>query len=392
MKRIGCLLLTLCCFVSVMGASAAEKPPIRYVNEELGQWLREQELPRQEIDLPRDGVWSPEDELPDILLTDSSSFDLDLFKATGELADLSSSPAVTAAVSRMLPQVRAWITTHSSSAASIPRIVAYPIIVMYTPVYWNEQAWQAAGFSPEDAPQSYIALLDFLDHWVGRVSAKPEKAVCVFRLKGWNTGDKRFNDSYWLMDILLDAWEAQQRMAGQTVCFDDPAFIALTERTLTTGEALYQVSPSASQRENMQPLLTHIRGGSDLYNASQGSGFSHHIPLRIDASQPDGIDGWMMFYIIRQDSPWQKELLACLEAKMNNSIRYNIMADAAPGRSMGSEVTQAYLDDLSAWQGTAAFYPPQHDRVKEMEGLMMRLFRKEITAKDFARMLDQQLP
>lgn len=116
------------------------------------------------------------DHAPDLFGLVTSNEDVESFKAARVLADLSGSEIIRDAVSRMRHQTQRLLTTEDGG------IVGLPNAHMLRPLYWDQEAWDAAGLTSADVPQSFTELLDFLEAWAARVASSPEKPSALFRL------------------------------------------------------------------------------------------------------------------------------------------------------------------------------------------------------------------
>ena len=326
----------------------------------------------------------------DLMVLRAYNDDFAAFADAGLLADLSQSEAIREAVSRMEPDLQALITTDDG------KILAVPYSHHERPFYWFQDAWDAAGLTAQDVPQSYTGLLDFLDGWLARIEKTPEKDVCVSRLLRWNTEKEEYNYCWWLMETLLMSWEMQQRCAGEPVHFDDPQFVALAERSREIALALYKAEPRQKKRENMMQLFQNDIQGGELANNSRDYGFSHTVPLRVTDDQPELMNMSCEMYVVRDGSPWLGEAIGFLESELQNvSWRrvYSLFTDFEAGVYEGYTIAQGWLDDCRAYEGRRVYYPVSfhgpRGAINGKESLMMKFFEGKISAQEMAAGFDR---
>lgn len=360
-------------------------------------WLEHPELGYTNI------AYNPFDDLlrqieqtqPDALILNLWNDDLNRCIDAGLTADLSSSPAIAQAVSRMAPWIQALVTTEGG------QILALPTGASVSPFYWYQDAWDAAGLTEEDVPQSYTELLDFLDAW----ARNPTKGVCASRLLRWHTGKEQYDYMYWLTELLLLSHEMQQRYAGEAVTFNTPEFIELARRSRETGEALYQAEPRQSKRGSMLQLFQSDIYGGEHANKGRPYGMSHTVPLRITSDQPKL--SWLRVKVafIRRGSPQFEEALLLLEQLLQTrhwQHDHILYMDFAPGDypyegGRTGRVDEGWLADYRGYDGAFVAYPLSFNESRDGEALsgkeklMMRFFAGQITAEDFAQKLDELL-
>ena len=320
----------------------------------------------------------------------SGSLDMDALKAAGVLYDLSESTIIREAVSRMHPDVQRYVIDDAG------RIVALPYSLYDPSFYWLQSAWDAAGLTEDDVPQSYTELLDFLEKWMARTAEHPEKKICVSRLWGAEmTGVEKYYHLTWLMDLLRFCWETQQRYAGLPVNYDDPAFVALAERTREIGTALYKSEPRYKKRQKMQELFRSDLSGGPYANDGLEYGVSHALPLRITRDQPKLLRADATLWLVRADTQNPEDALALLEAVCKGDTyrihQYGLYADYQPGefpirgRKEPLKVSQGWLDDWNHFDGTIVLYPfawAWNDKP------VLKFFEGKLSAADFAASLN----
>lgn len=159
----------------------------------------------------------------------------------GFCLDLSGSAAIQEAISRMWPGIAAQCMRDGS-------IYAVPTHIQVEPLMANRDVWESLGYTALDVPQSFPALLDFLDQWVIRMETEPE-AVDVY--SRWDeTVYTKNTYARWLVELLLNEYIYQQQYAGESVRFDDPELPELLNHARRTGQAIASVEPVKSESKN----------------------------------------------------------------------------------------------------------------------------------------------
>ena len=391
-RRAFCVLLMLC----VLGSSAAlaEKRTLCIAQGDVPAGFRSAH-PDVSIKMPS---YSSRITEMDLLMKDgldaavlySGQLDMDALKSAGVLYDLSKSAVIREAVSRMHPDVQKYVTDNAG------HIVALPYSLYDPSFYWLQSTWDAAGLTEEDVPQSYTELLDFLEKWMARTAEHPEKKICVSRLWGAEmTGVEKYYHLTWLMDLLRFCWETQQRYAGVPVNYDDPAFVALAERTREIGTALYKSEPRYKKRQKMQELFRSDISSGPYANNGLEYGVSHALPLRITRDQPKLLRADATLWLVRADTQNPQDALALLEAVCADDTyrihQYGLYADYQPGAFpiRGSKeplvVSQGWLDDWNQYDGTIVLYPfswTWNDKP------VLAFFEGKLSAADFAASLN----
>ena len=304
------------------------------------------------------------DNAPDHYSFRTSSDDFLASKNAGLLADLSDSEIIRAWTDRLRPDIKKLVTTEDGKIVGLAGLDGAVAVV---PVYWRQDAWDAAGLTKEDVPGSYTELLDFLEKWMERIGGKPEKNISVADTLSSHKGEGKNSYVRWLLDILINTWEMQQYFAGETLNFDTPAFIALLKRTQDVGLRLYQAESIEKNHPNMLQLFENYSGG-ELYNAGRDYGLSHTVPFRITSGQPVLMRGIAAISVVRADSQWLKEIIGRMEYDLkdrglNGRGNADLLRDVMPRVhnpnevSSPSTVTAGYLKDLDNYTGTVCFAP-----------------------------------
>lgn len=323
---------------------------------------------------------------PDVYSTDSAWCDVRALKEADLLADLSESEKLRSAVDRMWPEVQELLTDGEG------RILALPMIGETSPVYWQQEAWDAAGLSEADVPQSYTELLDFAQAWAERVAAHPEKRVC-FTDTTYFGGGSAISYTRWLMDVLLSAWEMQAYEAGETPLFDTPDFVALLERTRDVGKQLAKAEPSQKKREKMLSLFWNVQSSlPSWFNGGRDEGFSHTVPFRITREQPVLMRASVSLYLIHKNCSHVSEIVSVLERLIaSDKSRYAVELYRDGGALAGTDkeplFSEGWIQDRMDYTGHISFAPLlAPDRC---ENEIIQFCQGKLSAEELAEALDR---
>ena len=395
MKQRGALfvLLFALCMALSCAAWAENREPIRLIDIDPTSFWKDNGIRKTNVsyDPWGDSVALLRGEnAADLMVLRSYNDDFAVFRDSGLLADLSASEAIREAVDRMTPAIRQLITADDG------RILALPYRAGLHPFYWSQEAWDAAGLTEADVPQSYEELLDFIERWIERIQDEPKKDVCVSRLTTWNTGTEKYNYCWWLMETLLTSWELQQRHAGEAVHFGTAEFAALAERTRELALALYEAEPRQKKRAAMLELFQNDLRGGKYANGGSEYGISHTVPLRVTADQPLVMSAYMEMYVVREGSDWRDEAIAFLEQQLSEDdwrFIHCLYEDFDPDDYADCWVTRGWLADYRAYEGEMLFTPVVFHGVRGAEtgkeSAMMQFFEGKITAREMADRLDE---
>lgn len=394
MNKIACMLLTICLLAS--SALADTRPPMRLMDvSSSAYWKQHPEINQKAMiyDWHIDPLTHLQsDNAPDLLLLRTYNDDFAAIRDAGVLADLSQSEAIRDAVSRMRPDAQALVTTEDG------RILGLPILQMVLPFYWYQDAWDEAGLTADDVPQSYVDLLDFLDAWAERVAEQPEKNVCVTRTFLWSGGKEEYHYSKWLISTLTIDWVMQKQYAGEAVCFHTPEFIALAERTRNIGQKLYAAEPSEKKRQKMLQLFENDMEGGEHANNGRDDGLSHTIPYRVTNDQPVLMKADMDICCVRADSLWLQEALDFMTYYKDEQpffFRYALYTDFKPGEYAYEDgggsaiISKGWLEDFSAYDGTLVYTHCTLLSNMAYGELLNAFFSGEISADELAVQMDE---
>lgn len=386
MKRILCLLL-ICCLCPL----AALGEPMRLWDVD-GASLRRQGIATEEMDYDPWDKKLPErmegDQAPDLMSLSGE----EMTQVQNDLADLGQSEVIRTHVERMTPWAQQALRDDQG------RIIAVPQIYFLNPFLWNEEAFEAAGLTAQDAPGSFTALLDFVESWCDRLETDGPQPVCIARLTRWNTGTEKYNYCYWLMETLLECWQIQQTHADQPVQFDQTQFVQLAERARETANRLYQLEPRQKKRQNMPELFSNlIHGGQWTEYYDREAFLSQSMPLRLTEDQPAIVKGSLQVWCVRDGSPWQQQAIGYIEERLNARKTGSPMLymDHPAGEKEDYTLRQSWLKDYHAYEGQVLYPDSLFDHTRnaetDKEALLMKFFQGKLSADELARGLDALL-
>ncbi len=396
MKHIFTFLLMICLAFSSAALAEDTRPPLR-----LGGAVAETDY-WQEHGIPTDRPYYGWDDYMTIVKSDNApdlynfytgSEDFLASKNAGLLADLSSSEVIRAWTDRLRPDIKRLVTAEDGKIVGLAGLDG---IVTFLPMYWRQDAWDAAGLTKEDVPGSYTELLDFLEEWMERIEEKPEANICVADTLYFGKGAKN-RYVRWLLDMLISTWAMQQYYAGETLNFDTPEFVTLLKRTQDIGLRLSKAEPMEKKGQNILQLFENYSGG-ERYNAGRDYGLSHTVPFRITNDQPELMRGVASISVVRAGSPWLSEIIGCIENDLadrglNGMGNADLLTDVVPRTYNPKEVsspltvTAGYLKDLDNYTGTVCFAPMlQFDM---HEDALVKFWTGQLPAEEFAEQINE---
>lgn len=398
LKRFFALGLVLCCLLS---AASAEKITLRLldIHESSAYRRANPHIAFQEVSVGPwdDALFWVEENKADVIYLRGYSKDVQTILARPELlADLSASECITSAVSRMMPWIQRLVTNQDGT------IRALPLSATVRCFSWRQDAWDAAGLTAEDVPQSYGELLDFLEAWCDRLEGNPHQPVRVSSLLRWSTGTRKYDYCWWLTEMLLMCQIMQCRYAGTPVTFNTPEFIECARRTIDVAVRLYKLEPRGKKTENLPELFFNSLRAGRIFNEGRDYELSHAIPMRLNSKQPALIWGSVEMAVVPAASVQREEALRFLENRLQRSgWMYDVLlySDFAPEnyKSAGAinNVNEGWLKDYHSYAGTIYACPNvfefHRDSSAGKESLMMKYFKQEISAETFAQRLDKLL-
>ncbi|MDD3336571.1 MAG: ABC transporter substrate-binding protein [Eubacteriales bacterium] len=389
-KRIACASLVLCLLAP--SALAEGHPTVHVVGSFYEEYWKESgiEIVGSNYQWIRGLALMQLDNPPDLYSTSSNDCNIQALKDAGVLADLSDSEVLQEAVSRMRPEIQELLTDDEG------RLVVMAKDVVSNPVYWQQDAWDAAGLTQADVPQSYSELLDFAEMWAARIQKHPEKNVCFTdtRLFG---GNASYCYVRWFMDMLINTWEMQAYEAGEPLNFNTPEFIALLERTRSVGKLLRKAEPSQKKRQQMLSLFWSQNGGSaiyGLYNGGREYGLSHALPFRITDDQPVLMRAYASVNMVHAGSESMDALIGYLERYIpSDKDVYSVelykegVTPGAYGTDFIERITAGWINDRNDYTGKFSFAPMRTFFL--YEGSLMKFIKGELSAEKLAKKISE---
>ncbi len=307
MKRIMGMLALISLLFTVVFTAGAEAHAMRFsVNfENVKGWFREN---HPEIAVTRlnegieltasEALSALEGEEPlDLFMACSSDCDIETLLTSGLLEDLSGNEAIRQSVADMYEPFRRMLTTADGTVSGMLSVSGWAM-------HRIPEAWEEAGLSAEDAPQSFTELLDFAWRWAGLV--KEGGNVCLNALNTWGVPKDDTRYTLWLTDLLWQCGAMRQQEAEEPVIFDAPEFIELAERAREVGHALAE----AETKPKKSTLSLYDCG---LYTG-MGYGaenlYQNAFPMRISVDEPMRIKGSALLFVVRRGSSYAQ---ACTE-------------------------------------------------------------------------------
>ena len=364
LKRIACALLVLCLLIP--STLAETRPPMLllgleddFPNDGRSFWQRHPEISKRDCDYRAFDDWNTVilTKNPDLFRYYSYQANFMELRKADALADLSNSPSIREATARLRPDIKALVTDENG------RILAVPFSAWSFTWMWNQEAWDAAGYSEADVPQTYPEFLDFLERWIARIKENPVKNVCAAYHPNYAEIDQ-YRDVGWMLAMLIETYELQCAYAGEPLDFDTPEFIDLLKRTRQVGLALFKAEPRSRKRKGMMKLFERSDGDGQNY------GFSHALPLRVSREQPILYPASAELVVVSADSPWKAEAIAYLEDRLQTEFSPMPNGERISGLYTDFQAgsyemkwgdvytfTEGWLRDMDALEGRFVFAP-----------------------------------
>lgn len=202
----------------------------------------------------------------DTFVMTTSSFDMQQLMQKGYCGALSESPVICEQLAEMYTPIQQQVLSQET-------IYGVPFSCYIGYYAYDPKAWEAAGLSEGDAPQSFTEYLDFLEQWIERIQMTPEDNISIC-----NTFDAEQYGKYsyvsYLTDLLVKNHIMQCNFLGEPLRFDTPIFRELLTRCETLGQALYAYEPAA---KGDMALFVEAHGMREL---------AYLVPLRLTNDQP----------------------------------------------------------------------------------------------------------
>ena len=302
----------------------------------------------------------------------------------GLLADLSQDAQVQEAFGQLRPTFQALFRSPDGKIYGMPLLVS-----MSECTYWLPAHWEKAGLPTEAAPNSFLALLDFLEDWL----RQPQAGFRVLPASDLTDG---MTHAYWLMNLLIRGWNAQAQYQDHAVQFHDPAFDMLIARAMKIGQTLDQTI----WEDGAKPLFScrYCRG---VTLNGQSVTLRNLIPARMDGTQEKLMLFGATLISVRAGSSREKQVLpyaAQIEAAQPGWARAMLYADVSPdawnAENAQYPITDAWLDSLETC-GYTPFLPKRLLSGGDLNALYRDVLDGLLSPADFSRALDilyQRLP
>lgn len=193
----------------------------------------------------------------------------------GLFLDLSGNKGIREAVGRMHPALQELVT-RDGAIYGVPYSSA-----IYVDLLGNAPVWEELGYTAADVPQTFPALLDFLEGYAARCEREPMTYSVLESLDVAVYNKYTYTND--LVRYLLDSWIGQQQYAGESIRFNDPELTGLLERCKQVGEAIYHHCPAGGKG-----LFLFANGALGYTWDSMGDWF---VDMRVSEEQPSLIVG-----------------------------------------------------------------------------------------------------
>jgi len=198
----------------------------------------------------------------DIMGLSSSMIDPQIVMEKGFYLDLSQNETIRQAVESMYPAFR-------EAAMYDGKLFALPYGLGFNYMQIDSNAWQEAGYTDDDIPQSYGELLQFLEELCERLENDPDLPIHLY-MRVNAMGDYDASDyTILLTDWFLRDYIIQKQMAGETLSFNDEELEFLLEKTKTVCSRLFSAERYLSPKEENKGISL-ITEGIQMYWPKEG--------------------------------------------------------------------------------------------------------------------------
>ena len=263
----------------------------------------------------------------DIFPIETSVNNWNVIMEKGFCLDLSSSELLMDAINQMYPQIRELLMKDG-------HLYAWPQGFTFTYMQVVEDVWCEVGYTLEDVPKSFPALLDFLETWCDRVEADPYLNVRV--MGGLQEQPMLTPDFYssWLLELLMKEIVMQQQYAGKPLSFGDANTVALMQRCLDVGARIVALESNSSS--SLEGLFF-----STTWNVLPDTE-THIVYLRLDEAQPMLTRAYVDLLAVYAGTEHPELCIDLLECLMTNPSPYLAIdqfcyPDAEPRYMLGYE-------------------------------------------------------
>ena len=266
----------------------------------------------------------------------------------GFCVDLSGSEVIRDAVSRMHPLIAAQAMVDGKIYG-----VPHGISFYYTQI--NQEGWTAADLTEEDIPDSFPALLDFLERWCERVEASQEQNIRL-KLSWVSELYNKYSYTAWLTELLIDSYIMQLQFANESLRFNDPELSALLERCKVVGARIYDVEPrmdsSGARPGEYQLFEVGPQGGWPQKSADI-------LCFRLNDAQPKMIKASLDMYAVNPNSSIPGLCVELLEKLVIGPENPNSVKRALLYQGAEPIINPNYENDLKHWSGRITAFEEQ---------------------------------
>ena len=263
----------------------------------------------------------------DVMHLVTDLIDVQNLAGKGDLLELSDNAYLMEQVARMHPSLQDVILRDGKLYA-IPHD-NHVRFFAYDPAGWKE-----AGYTEEDVPDSFPALLDLLEGWCDRMEDDPIDGIRVF---GHFDSELYSNISYtrWLTEMLLEQHILQTDYAGVPLRFGG-TFLELLKRIETLGPRIFRDEPKMTAEAMDDPSV-------NVYSLFVGNimfieELPHAVGLRLSEDDPILMRGLVMLLAVPSSSKAQAMAADYLELYL---------------RALNGEVTFSNPDMATHYQSKA---------------------------------------
>lgn len=264
----------------------------------------------------------------DVFTMYTGSFHVQQLFDKGYCADLSSSDVIRQAVSEMHPSIQKLVMSDNA-------IYGLPAHGNISFLCYDRDVWDYAGLSEDDVPDSFPALLDFLENWLNRVEDDPDNDIGVYGL----FDEGMYSEASYTN--LLTTWLVNEHImqcsfANEPLHFDTPDFLLLLPRCAEIGRRLYDADPTFACE---YALFTTSSFMTDIEQV---------VSLRLNEQQPALIKASLSLFLIYAGSQRKEQSLEfiedCLQV-MDDNDRAFLFLEATPVEN------EDYEGNVAFWQG-----------------------------------------
>lgn len=239
----------------------------------------------------------------DIYFLDYGSINRETMMSKGFCLDLSGSDILMGMVGRMYPSIAEQLMFEG-------HLYAWPTDMTFTCVRIDPDAWEEAGLTSADVPDTLAGFLDFAEDWCDRLENDPNLGFHIMGgMDGYGEMFAERKDALyvdWLLELLIHQAVMQQQYAGEVLHFDDEEIQDLIRRCDAVGRRIYRAESNNSMG-NKGLFIAH-----DLWqwpDATDGM-----VYLRLNETQPKLIEAKLRTYAINPATAYPELCIELMEA------------------------------------------------------------------------------